>query len=51
MPLPRNTRFRYKQTSENTRVRLAYSGNKLVEVSSYRKRNGVYVRSHTRRIR
>jgi len=49
MPLPKGTRYRFKQVSPKARVRLAYYKKRLVEVTSYRKKNGVWVKSHTRR--
>lgn len=49
MPL-RNVRYRFKQTSPTTRVRLAYRGPKVVEVTAYRKRNGKFVKGHSRKV-
>jgi len=49
MPLPKGTRYRFKQVSPKARVRLAYYKKRLVEVTSYRKKNGIWVKSHTRR--
>ena len=48
MPLPyRKVRYRFKQVSPRRRIRLAYSGNKPVEVTTYHRNNG-WVKKHTR---
>ena len=53
-PVPKGTRFRYKQVSPKTRVRLGYVGKKkVVEVVHYERKNGwkrTSVRRHTRRM-
>lgn len=51
MPLKNNIRYRFKQVSPNERIRLAFSDNKVVEVSGYRKQNGRYVEEYTKRIK
>ena len=51
-PLPyKNVRYRYKQVSPKSRVRLAYTGRpgKVVEVTTYRRYNG-WVKKHSRRM-
>ena len=48
MPL-KNVRYRFKQTSPTSRVRLAYRNNRVVEVIPYHKKNNVYVKGHTRK--
>jgi len=50
-PLPyKNVRYRFKTVSPKTRVRLAYVGKpgKVVEVTTYHRKNG-WVKKHTRR--
>jgi hypothetical protein len=49
MPVPEGTRFRFKTVSPTARVRMAYLNNKRIEVTSYVKKNGKFVKSHTRR--
>lgn len=50
MPLKyRNVRYRYRKISKKKRQRLAFSNNKVVEISTYHRRNG-WVKKHTRRI-
>ncbi len=46
----KGARYRFR-TIGRTRQRLAFRNNKVVEVTSYKKRNGSFVRTHTRRIR
>jgi hypothetical protein len=46
MPIP-NARYRFKQTSKNKRVRLAFVGRNVVEVTCFHKRGGVYKKHKT----
>lgn len=50
MPI-KNARYRFKKTGPRTRQRFAFVGKEVREITSYRKKNGVWVRSHTRRIK
>ena len=42
-------RFRFRQLDARRRQRLAFCGNRVVEVSNYKRRNGKWVKSHKRR--
>ena len=47
--MPSNaTRFRFKNISNIKRVRLGFKGKDVVEVTDYTKRNGRWVKNHTR---
>ena len=50
MPLPyKKVRYRYKKIGPKRRQRLAFVNKKVVEVTGYKKRNGKWVKSYTRR--
>lgn len=50
MPLDKNIRFRFKKISPIKKIRLAYLDDKVVEVTSYNKKDGKFVKGHTRRM-
>ena len=49
MPLGKNIRYLFGKTYGNERKRFAFRGSKVVEVQSFRKRNGIWVKKHRRR--
>lgn len=51
MPLPKGTRYRFRTLSPTRKQRLAFSNGKVIEVESFYRKNGVFVRRHSRRIR
>ncbi len=42
-------RFRFRTTKSGVRQRLVFCGNEVVEVTSFRRRNGTFVKKHRRR--
>lgn len=48
MPVPRGTKFRYRIINPRRRQRLAFYDNQVIEVDNYVKRDGTWVKSHTR---
>jgi len=49
MPVPKGIRYRYRKISKKKRQRLAFVNNKVVEITTYHRRNG-WVKKHTRRM-
>jgi hypothetical protein len=41
-PTPRGTRFRFKKISSNKSIRLGFKGNKVVEISLFKKQRGKF---------
>jgi len=51
MPLPyKKVRYRFRKISPTKRQRLAFAGNKVVEVTNYQRKNGNWVKKHRRRL-
>jgi len=40
MPVPKGTRFRYRTITPKERQRLAFKNKKVIEVSTFKKKNG-----------
>lgn len=53
IPLPKGTRFGWRQVNPNLKQRLAFKKgtSDVIEVQNYYKRDGTWVKHHTRRIR
>ncbi len=50
MPIP-NAKYRFKKISPTMENRLTFVGNKVVEVTPFYKKDGKFVKGHTRKIK